>query len=125
MTPNLGAGGNAAIESAVALANSISKISDSNPSLDEVRKALSDYYTKRHSRVNKTCDTANQLTRIEALANWPLKIMALYAIPALGDFLSDITVDALVGAELLESLPVPERSLAATMPWDPRVGHWE
>jgi hypothetical protein len=122
MTPNLGAGGNAAIESAAALANSLSRITDPNPSLDEVRKALNDFYVKRHERANTICDSANDLTRIEALATLPDKIMALYAIPVLGDFLSDITCDSMVGAELLETLPAPERSLTATMPWDPNSG---
>jgi 2-polyprenyl-6-methoxyphenol hydroxylase-like FAD-dependent oxidoreductase len=114
MAPNLGAGINAAIESAAALANSISKLSRTNPPLDEICKVLNDYYTKRHSRVNSTCDTANQLTRIEALVNWPIKMLALHGITVLGDFLTGITVDYLVGAEILESLPVPERSLKKT-----------
>lgn len=122
MTPNLGAGGNAAIESATALANSIAKLTSTDPSLDEIRAALKAFYEKRHPRVNATCDTANQLTRIEALANWPFKMMALHAIPVLGDFLSDLTCDALVGAEILESLPVPQRSLDATWGFDPESG---
>jgi hypothetical protein len=121
MTPNLGAGGNAAIESATALANSIFHLGP-NPTLSEIRKCLKEYHAKRHPRANITCDSANQLTRVEALRTLPDKLMALYAIPALGDFLSDITCDAMVGAELLESLPPPEKSLAATMPWDPETG---
>lgn len=48
--------------------------------------------------------------------------MALYAIPALGDFLADITCDAIVGAELLDALPMPARALTATMTWDPESG---
>jgi 2-polyprenyl-6-methoxyphenol hydroxylase-like FAD-dependent oxidoreductase len=116
MTPNLGAGGNAAIESTAALSNSLSRITDPNPSLEEVRKALNEFFMKRHGRANTICNSANELTRIEALATLPDKIMALYAIPALGDFLSDIICDSMVGAELLETLPAPARSLTATMP---------
>ena len=48
--------------------------------------------------------------------------MALYAIPALGDFLSDITCDVMVGAELLKTLPPPQKSLEATMSWNPEAG---
>jgi hypothetical protein len=73
-------------------------------------------------RANIVCDSAHQLTRIEAFATTADKVMALHAIPALGDFLSDVTCDAMVGAELLEILPTPARSLTATMPWDPEVG---
>lgn len=122
MTPNLGAGGNAAIESASSIANSLSKLTDPNPSLEEVRKALSEFYVKRHARANTICNSANELTRIEALSTLPDKIMALYAIPVLGDFLSDITCDSMVGAELLETLPAPPKSLTATMPWNPESG---
>jgi hypothetical protein len=122
MTPNLGAGGNAAIESAAALANSLSKLSSSNPSINEVRKALSEFHAKRRVRANLICDAANQLTRIEALATITDRLIALAAIPRLGDFLTDITTDGIVGAELLEALPPPARSLAATMPYNPEQG---
>lgn len=122
MTPNLGAGGNAAIESAAALANHIFKLTSSNPPVEEIQKVFKDFHNKRKDRANSTCDTANDLTRIEALDNWVYKILAIHVIPAAGDFLTDLTTDALVGAELLESLPAPARSLTATMPWDPEAG---
>lgn len=122
MTPNLGAGGNAAIESATALANHIFKLTSTNPSTEELDKVFKAFHKKRENRANSTCDTANDLTRIEALDNWVYKILALKVIPAAGDFLTDLTTDALVGAEILESLPPPARSLAATMPWDPEAG---
>jgi hypothetical protein len=122
MTPNLGAGGNAVIESAVALANSLSGLTTSKPSLEEIQNALTEFYIKRQLRANVICDLANDLTRIEALATLPDKIIALYAIPALGDFLTDITCDSIVGAEILNALPVPARSLTATMPWNPEFG---
>lgn len=122
MTPNLGAGGNAAIESAAALANSISKLKGPSPSTAEVRTALKEFYVKRHDRANATIKSANDLTRIEALATLTDKIMAIHAIPALGDFLADVTCDSMVGAEMLDSLPPPAKSLEATMPWNPESG---
>ncbi|OBT83656.1 hypothetical protein VE02_07639 [Pseudogymnoascus sp. 03VT05] len=122
MTPNLGAGGNAAIESAAALANSISKLKSTSPSTNEVRTVLKEFYVKRQERANATIKSANDLTRIEALATLTDKIMAIHAIPALGDFLADVTCDSMVGAEILDSLPPPARSLEATMPWDPESG---
>lgn len=121
MTPNLGAGGNAAIESAAALANSLSKLS-SNPSLEEVEKALKGFYEKRHTRANAVCDVANSLTRIEALDSISEKLMALYGIPLLGDFLTDVTTDGIVGAESLDVLPAPARALTATMAWNSELG---
>ncbi|ELR04662.1 hypothetical protein GMDG_01521 [Pseudogymnoascus destructans 20631-21] len=122
MTPNLGAGGNAAIESAAALANSISKLKSTSPSMDEVRTVLKEFYVKRHERANATIKSANYLTRIEALATLADKIMAIHNIPALGDFLANVACDSMVGAEILDSLPPPARSLEATMPWDPESG---
>jgi len=38
-------------------------------------------------------------------------------LPNTDDILPDKFCDGMVGAELLDCLPVPERSLAATMPW--------
>jgi hypothetical protein len=122
MTPNLGAGGNAAIESAAALANSLSRMKDPNPSLDKVRAALEEFYAKRHERANRIIKSANDLTRMEAQATLRDKIMGVYVVPALGDFLADLTCDVMVGAEILESLPPPPRSLTATMPWNPDSG---
>jgi hypothetical protein len=83
---------------------------------------LTEFYDKRQLRANAVCDLANDLTRIEALATLADKIMALYAIPALGDFLTDVTCDSMVGAEIFNALPVPARSLTAAMPWNPESG---
>lgn len=120
MTPNFGAGGNAAIESAAALANSLSHASGT--SLSEIQRVLNEFYNKRHSRVNQICDVANQLTRIEALDTFIERIVAMYAIPVMGDFLADITTDGIVGAEILDALPVPARAKKATMAWDQGQG---
>ncbi|KAF4635287.1 hypothetical protein G7Y89_g2803 [Cudoniella acicularis] len=102
MTPNLGAGGNAA------LTNSLS--------------SLRAYYEKQHPRASIICDSANQLTRLESFRTVFHKLLALYVIPTLGDFLSDITCDSMVGAEILETLPKPPRSLEGTMPQHPEPG---
>jgi hypothetical protein len=40
----------------------------------------------------------------------------------LGDFLTDLICDANVGAEILEYLPPPPRSLTCTMPFNPEQG---
>ncbi|KAH7419384.1 hypothetical protein BKA64DRAFT_751832 [Cadophora sp. MPI-SDFR-AT-0126] len=122
MTPNLGAGGNAAIESAAALANSLANLPKHTLSLQQIRYALKAFHDKRQERVNNTCDTANDLTRVEAMSNLGNKLTALYLLPALGDSLTDLTCDAMVGAEILDSLPAPVQSLTATMPWNPNSG---
>ncbi|KAH7393459.1 hypothetical protein BKA64DRAFT_577828 [Cadophora sp. MPI-SDFR-AT-0126] len=121
MTPNLGAGGNAAIESAAALANYIARL-PLKPSQATIRKILDDFYVKRSSRVNLVCDVANKLTRIEALDTIADKIMALHVVPKLGDALWDLTCETIMGAESIESLPLPARSQQSTMAWDPETG---
>lgn len=122
MTPNMGAGGSAAVESAAALANVLRKL-DPNPSVEQIREAMNLFYEKRSLRANTICDAANLLTRLEAMANPLYKLLALYGLPALGkDFLADLTCDMMVGAEKLDALPLPARSLTATMPWDAKMG---
>ncbi|CZS93669.1 uncharacterized protein RAG0_03844 [Rhynchosporium agropyri] len=121
MTPNMGAGGNAAVESAAALANQIAKL-PLKPSQVEIRECLDAFYTKRNLRANLICDAANGLTRIEALNTISDKIVALHVLPKLGDALWDLTCETIMGAECIESLPLPTRSQESTMAWDPESG---
>ena len=100
MTPNLGAGGNSAIESSAALANCLAKIA--RPGLAEIQAALQQFQEIRRPRANAICNAANLLTRVEAFATLPHKLAALYVIPMLGDFLTDVTCAAMVGAEKLD-----------------------
>jgi hypothetical protein len=122
MTPNLGVGGNAAIESAAALVNCLSKSKNLITSQAKIEAALNEFYQKRHPRANSLVKAANNLTRLEALSTLPNKIMAIHVIPAPGDFLADITCDAMVGAGLIEGFPPPPRSLRTTMPYNPDMG---
>lgn len=48
-------------------------------------------------------------TRLEALANWPLKLVALYLSPHLGGIFADIVSITHLGAPTLDFLPLPER----------------
>ncbi|KAH9215670.1 hypothetical protein DL95DRAFT_424887 [Leptodontidium sp. 2 PMI_412] len=121
MTPNLGAGGNAAMESSATLANHIARL-PTKPSQADILKTLDAFYAKRNSRANLTCDVANKLTRIESLDTIGDKIMALYVVPKLGDALWDLTCETIMGAESIESLPLPTRSQESTMAWDPESG---
>lgn len=121
MTPNLGAGGNAAIESAAALANSLSRIREPTPSLATVQTALEEFHLKRRHRAKYVCMAANALSRIEVLATLPEMIIANHGVP-LGDAMSDLTCELMIGAEMLECLPPPTRSLEVTMPWNSEMG---
>lgn len=122
VTPNAGAGGNAAIESAAALANSLSRLSKTKPSLQEIRSALSEFHDKRRLRAKPFLKRANELTRLEALATTKDKLLVSWVLPYLGDLIADRSAKSTVGAELLDFLPEPTRSLEAPMPYNPNTG---
>ncbi|KAH7308987.1 hypothetical protein B0I35DRAFT_515348 [Stachybotrys elegans] len=114
MTPNIGQGGNWAIESAAALSNTIQdlvKQTDGQPTLDQVRKALYAYQEGRKPRTKDVCEMAGFATRLEAFENPMHRIMSLYVVPYAGDMLVDVHCQSVSGAPQLNFLPQPERSM--------------
>ena len=124
MTPNSGAGGNAAIESAAALANAINslKIAACNPSFEDVSRIMTSYQEERKFRVSETIKTAHDLTRLHALKGLKERLVAKYALPIAGDLLADLGTDGWIGSTILNYLPPPPRSLHGTMPFNPSQG---
>jgi len=130
MTPNAGAGGNAAFESAAALANSIKAMLDTSttrPSIDVVKRHLKGFEKSRWQRISDVMKIANSVTRIQAMKGLQERITVFHVIPNAGDMLSDLNSDLLIGATKLDYLPVPERSMRGTMPFNPDqgIGHKE
>lgn len=76
------------------------------------------YSKSKRSKTN----LSSSLTRLESLRTLFHKIMGLYVVPKLGDYLSDVTCDSIIGSEKLDNLKTPARSLQATMPWDINSG---
>lgn len=109
------------MEGAAKLANQISKLRPASPMAD-IQRVLKGYYSERKTRMDVICDTANDLTRIEALSDFSHKLMGLTLLPNLGTFIVDVTTDMIVGADKVDALPIPPRALTATMPWDPTKG---
>ena len=126
MTPNMGAGGNAAIETAAALANEIHGMLEKNrarrSSFEDVRQALANYQKQRQLRASATVKLANFMTRIHALKGIAARTMALYVMPNAGDLFVDLASDGWIGATLLNYLPPPPRSLTSNMPFNPKQG---
>jgi 2-polyprenyl-6-methoxyphenol hydroxylase-like FAD-dependent oxidoreductase len=126
MTPHAGQGANAAIESAAALANQLYRMKQdaggNPPSFDQIRKGFKAYQKKRTARVVTISAASNDLTRLQALRNTGKYLTARFVLPYMGDFLTDLICDANVGAEILEYLPPPPRSLKCTMPFNPEQG---
>ncbi|KAI9929711.1 hypothetical protein MW887_001187 [Aspergillus wentii] len=119
MTPNMGQGGNSAIESAASLANILHSFvnSSSTYSLQDLRSCLSSWESSRQPRVNGIWAKANDLTRLEALATWKHKIVGLYMLPHLTSILTDKTSRSIVGAEKLDFIPV-KGSQECLIPYD-------
>ena len=82
VTPNMGAGGNAAMETAAALANELKKMVDTaekgKPSYETIKARLGDYQRTRDSRMTAISEAANGLTRIHALATLKDKLLAFW-----------------------------------------------
>ena len=89
MTPNMGAGGNSAIETSAALANELKKIKDSaekgKPSYDAIKAHLGNYQKVRETRLTAIYTAANGLTRIHALKTLKDKFFAFWVLPFAGD----------------------------------------
>ncbi|KAF2023177.1 FAD binding domain-containing protein [Setomelanomma holmii] len=130
MTPNMGAGGNAAIETAAALANELKRMVDSSekgrPSFETIKGKqpykLTIYQKIREKRVTAILKAANGLTRMHALKTWKDRLFAFWILPFAGDTFTNLNCDMVLGAVKLDYLPVPERSLHGTMPFNASQG---
>ncbi|PYI23585.1 monooxygenase [Aspergillus violaceofuscus CBS 115571] len=132
MTPNLGQGGNSAIESAAALANSLASLlqasHESSAAIEELNYCLQSWQEKRRPRVQAIFKSAHSLTRLEALNTLKDKAIAHYLMPHLEHYLVDKSSRTFVGATKIDYLPPPAKSLSGTMPFtdcrslpDPRI----
>ncbi|KAK0618981.1 hypothetical protein B0T14DRAFT_518347 [Immersiella caudata] len=121
MTPNVGYGGNTAIESAAALASTIKEMLDEGyPSESQIRERFLTYQNARQQRTNQMVRVSADVTRIQAMQK--LKIMS-HLIPYLGDTLADLQAEMVVGATAINYLPIPRRSVAkVNMPYNPTQG---
>ncbi|GLA02160.1 hypothetical protein AnigIFM60653_001560 [Aspergillus niger] len=121
MTPNLGQGGNSAIECAASLANSLSILvhGPTKPKRDsrDIHQRMQAWQNIRQKRLDHISQSAYKLTRIEALAGLKEKIIGLYLLPYLSQYLVDQTSATVVGAARIDCLPLPPKSLECTMPY--------
>lgn len=128
MTPQTGAGGMLAIEDAAALANIINKLKSNRMNGDpittrQVETALASFDARtRHLRTTATIKEAGNLARLQALRTFADQITARLLFPRAGDARADQICGDAVGAERIEYLPLPKRSLAGSMPFNPSHG---
>ncbi|KAL2015409.1 hypothetical protein VTK56DRAFT_5533 [Thermocarpiscus australiensis] len=127
-TPNLGVGGNSAIESVAVLANGIKRLADSyagtgrRPTLQEIERFLADYQKTRELRAMRAVDLSGAVTRAQTLHGPASRFFVRFLLPRFSDFISDTMGEAIIGAEKLDFLPLPMASLTGMMPFNPTQG---
>ena len=125
-TPDLGAGGNAAIESAAAVANAIKRIIDeangSPISETDVRRSLKAYQEERQLRADAVVEASGRLTRLHGLETFADRLFFKYGLAHAADFLDEALGDMMIGATKIDYLPLPRKSLTGTKPFNPSQG---
>jgi FAD dependent monooxygenase len=114
MTPNMGQGGNSAIESAAILSNCIKSALDKNPqgpNSKQIDESLSLYQSERRKRIKTVYTRASDTTRMEAMDSLTKIIMARYIIPSLGEkLILKMVGDLLKDAPTLDFVEKPTRA---------------
>ncbi|KAH8810054.1 hypothetical protein F5882DRAFT_99982 [Hyaloscypha sp. PMI_1271] len=120
MTPNLGQGGNQAIESAAVLTNCLLDLlhntSDNKPTLSVLEESLRQYQTLRQKRAEKFVHLSAMVTRNDALATLKHTILFLYSEPLSGEALTAFQTEMFYTAPYLNFLPLP-RHVAENETW--------
>ncbi|KAJ5711131.1 monooxygenase [Penicillium malachiteum] len=119
MTPNAGYGGNSAIESAASLTNYLGQLLERNPSPEtaDIDTCLKNWQAHRQLRLAKVWKSSHALTRLEACETFKDRIISLHLLRFLKNTMINRASAIIVGAERVESLPLPARSLRATVPY--------
>ncbi|KAL1842350.1 hypothetical protein VTJ49DRAFT_5518 [Mycothermus thermophilus] len=126
-TPNLGLGGNSAIETAAALVNAINRLADAQnttgrrPTVAEIDAAMAQYQRERVVRAMGVVDASARLTRLQNMRGLGAKLFVKFVRPRLTEFLPETLSNTMVGAAKLDFLPLPKTSLTGTMPFNPTM----
>ncbi|KAJ5731602.1 Monooxygenase FAD-binding [Penicillium malachiteum] len=118
MTPNAGFGANSAIESSVALTNSIASMLKEHPEpkTEDIDRTFKEWETARKERLIPTWDIAAMLCRLETQASLKFRILK-YLIQPMTTLTQRGTTDGIAGGEAVSCLPFPERSFKGLVPW--------
>jgi hypothetical protein len=98
------------------------QVKDQLLTTSEIAESLAAFQKHRQARVEATYDISCKVTRLEALKGPVEKFLALYLFPNSGEFMATNLADSMIGAEKLDFLPAPERSLMGIMPFNPTQG---
>lgn len=126
MTPNFAQGANSAIESAAALANCLHTLVRESisvhPPIADIKRCLQGYQRSRKVRITAIWKSAYDVVRLCTFKGAAEKFLALWVLPYSGDLAADMTMDLTIGSVTLDYLPVPQRTLVATMPYNKLLG---
>ncbi|KAJ5613840.1 monooxygenase [Penicillium herquei] len=119
MTPNAGYGGNSAIESAASLTNYLTQLlkRKASPGTVDIDTCLKSWQAHRQLRLAKVWKSSHALTRLEACETLKDRIISLHLLRFLKNTMINRASAIIVGAERVESLSLPARSLRATVPY--------
>ncbi|KAJ5765405.1 hypothetical protein N7520_004964 [Penicillium odoratum] len=125
MTPNVGLGGNSAMESIVLLSNQLKRAIEihpgGHPDAKIVEQMLSEYQSLTKERMRKIIDFSNLASRIQAW-DTPFHKLLSRVVPYLPDTTFAKQAAQLIKASRkLEFVKLPKRSVTGTMPWDDEV----
>lgn len=118
MTPNIGQGGNSAIESSATLANHLARLLQrSSPyQTEDINRCTQAWQASRRDRVDKICREAFNLTRLEAIASPKYRLM-IYLIPYMKTKMIEKTSATLVASPKLECAPETVKALWCSIPY--------
>ena len=126
VTPESGQGANQAMESAAALANHIERMlhncTEKVPDLAAIRKCLASFEAKRRARSKPVVQETNLHVRLFTYTNTLLEFLAKYVQPIFFDIAANKSNDRHIGAERVDFLPVPSRSVSGIMMFNPTQG---
>ncbi|KAL4942711.1 hypothetical protein BDV06DRAFT_221901 [Aspergillus oleicola] len=127
MTPHTGTGGMLAIEHAAVLANTIVRLATKGGQSFDTKQIEStlghEYDTEiRHRRTSAKIQATGALARFQTLQKAVDQFILRYLLPYTGDIRADQFCDDAVGGEKIDFLPIPARSIAGLMPFNPLRG---
>ncbi|OQD60429.1 hypothetical protein PENPOL_c023G00886 [Penicillium polonicum] len=122
MTPNLGQGGNSAIEDAATLANHLAKlVQRSSPCrTDDIHRCTQTWQASRRERVDKICRAAYNLTRLEAIASAKDKLK-VHLVPYMEGRMINRTSAILVASPKLDCVAETLKASQCSIPYGPKL----
>jgi hypothetical protein len=116
------------IESAASLANYLHRLFSNKtskyniPSKFEIAQCLTSFQSSRQPRARAATKRGNMVVKLFTQRTRTLRLVTRFLFPISGDGGQNAEAAEDIGAELVEFLPIPGRSLTGTMPFNPLQG---